>query len=186
MTNSNGRPATINPEILDQQPPANEAIERRILGMFIVAPETMDTLAGSIRAEHFYSRRHAKLFEHLQELRNGGGGKVDMALLRTRLKQSSDYEDIGGGAYLGELMDQCGMPGLAANYARDLVDFAGRRAMRAMAEDLIRDAQSGQVSASALVRRHGRHATALPSHPQGNLSDLRALRPVVHFRGRPW
>src|SRR5262245_10323126 len=94
-----GKPSS---EILDRQPPRNLDAEKAVLGSILLVPECCDDVVMHVRPEEFYDDAHRTLYGHMLALHENGG-RIDAMLLTERLRQSGDFEVIGGAAYLAEL-----------------------------------------------------------------------------------
>ena len=99
---SNGDMARRAKHLLDETPPANEAIERQLLGSLMLDDSGIDVL--NLRSGDFYSERHQLLFAELLAIHDQGQ-PFDMQLFVNRLKSKTvqgknALEGIGGFAYL--------------------------------------------------------------------------------------
>ncbi len=136
-------------EILDSVPPQDLEIERRLIGMLIVYPESIGEVSQTIRPEHFHGYGTSRLYRHLIAM----AGAVDVALLAARLKESGEYEDLGGAAYLAEAINDCTMPGLAKHYCKVLLDHARRRAIINTADRMLVHAYAGRMPVLELIEK---------------------------------
>ncbi len=134
-------------EILDSSPPQDLDIERRLIGMLIVHPETI--VSTTLLSAHFHGYRNRRLYKHLVAM----GGATDLALLVARLKEHGDYEDLGGAAYLAEATYDCGMPGLATHYCKVLRNHAIRRAIINTADRMLVHAYAARMPVGELVEK---------------------------------
>ena len=115
----------INSE-LDKVPQSQEA-EQAILGALlydnkIVYPEIRDI----IQPKHFYNPIHVRIAEAIFKM-SRRGQLADAIKLKNRFSQDETLVDIGGVEYLAILLENAPPLSTAPEYARLVVDMAGRR-----------------------------------------------------------
>jgi replicative DNA helicase len=115
-------------DIYAQQLPQNVEAERAVLGSILLLPEVFDEVALTIRATDFYDDANRRLYEHLLAMHDGGQ-RIDLMLLVDRLKKASQYESVGGAAYLAEIGRQVPTAAHAEYYARIVADKAVLRSL---------------------------------------------------------
>lgn len=71
-----------------------------VLGSILLLPDVANDLTLILRPDDFYDDANRKLYSHMMAMFDAGI-KIDVMLLVNRLKQSGDYELVGGSAYLG-------------------------------------------------------------------------------------
>lgn len=86
-------------------PPQNLDAERGVLGSLLLMNESIDEIGESLRPEHFYSDAHQKVFAAIHELYEQGVRGIDPITLAEELIRRQQFEDIGGAAYLAEILD---------------------------------------------------------------------------------
>ena len=140
-------------ELLDQTPPSDDGMEQRVIGMILLEPTTIDTLA--LKPEHFHDYRAAGVYTRMLEMR-AAGQPVDASLLVTWSREHhgrDDLEHLGGAAYLAEAMYEGGLPSLAGYYARVITDHAMRRALIQVAVQMLVDAYAADMPLAEFAAR---------------------------------
>lgn len=86
-------------------PPQNLDAERGVLGSILLLNEAIDEIGESLRAEHFYSDAHQKIFAAIIRLYDDGVRGIDAITLAEELIRRDEFEVAGGAAYLSEILD---------------------------------------------------------------------------------
>jgi replicative DNA helicase len=86
-------------------PPQNLDAERGVLGSILLLNEAIDEIGESLKAEHFYSDAHQKIYAAIHQLYEDGIRGIDAITLAEELIRRSDFESIGGAAYLTEILE---------------------------------------------------------------------------------
>ena len=84
-------------------PPQNLDAERSVLGSLILRNDTIDEI--HLRPEEFYSDQNLKLFRAVQDMWRSGSRAIDAVTLTEELNKRNELEEIGGEAYLAEILD---------------------------------------------------------------------------------
>ena len=106
----------------------NLEAERGALGTILIDPRFCDELATVVRPDDFYEEKHRKIYRCLLAM-NAESTGIDLALLTDRLRKQHELEDVGGEAYLAELMTSVPVTIHARYYARIVAEYATRRAL---------------------------------------------------------
>lgn len=88
-------------------PPSDLVAEAAVLSAIMLDSETAGTLArlrDYLLAEHFYSETHRRIFEAACAVVDAGG-RPDMVQVGSRLRESNRLAQVGGMAYLAEILD---------------------------------------------------------------------------------
>ena len=86
-------------------PPQNLDAERGVLGSVLLLNEAIDDVGEVLKAEHFYSDAHQKIFVAIRHLYENNVKGIDGVTLANELVRRGELEDVGGAAYLGEILD---------------------------------------------------------------------------------
>ncbi len=129
----------VSPELLDRMPPHSLEAEQGVLGSLLIDPELCDEVALVLHADDFYAEANAKLYRHMLAMHESGG-RIDVMLLRERLKQEGDFEAVGGNAYLAEVINAVPVAAHAVYYANIVRDKATLRALIHTSTEILRDA----------------------------------------------
>jgi replicative DNA helicase len=100
--------------------------EKSVLGAVLLDEEGLVKVVEHLKPSHFYKTAHKTIFEcmlNLYERRE----PIDLITLPQELKKQSSLENIGGVAYLTELVNSVPTASNAEFYAKIIVDSALRR-----------------------------------------------------------
>src|SRR5438128_1402630 len=89
----------------ERLPPQNLDAERSVLGSMLRDNKYISDVVNVVRAEHFYTDAHQKIFQAISTLYINRGQPADLVTLAEFLKQEQQIEDVGGYPYLAELWD---------------------------------------------------------------------------------
>jgi hypothetical protein len=78
--------------------------EAAVISAVLVDPAAMPKLEGILRAEHFYSEAHRQIYGAASALR-AAGKPVDIRLVATWLRDKDRLAQVGGPAYLTQVLD---------------------------------------------------------------------------------
>jgi replicative DNA helicase len=123
-------------DVYEREMPQNLDAERAVLGSILLMPSVLSDVTPIVKPQDFYDDAHRKIYEHLL----GMNAAIDVLLLSERLKQSGDYEDIGGAAYLAEIGRQVPTASHAKHYAKIVAEKASRRTAIHAAIDTMNEA----------------------------------------------
>ncbi len=115
-------------------PPQDTETERALLGALMLNQNAMYEVADVIGVDSFYVGKHRTIYDAMLSL-HGKGEPIDVVTVSGKLKQRKILADIGGAAYLSELVSAAASPGSARHYAeivqtkfvlRSLINAAAR------------------------------------------------------------
>ena len=151
---------------IDQLPPHSIEAEQGVLGCVLVAPEKISVVIESgLVADWFYDLRHRTLWEAFLKI-NGSGKPIDMIVLGQVLKDSGQFDGIGGLAYLSALVDSVPSGENVSYYIDILREKHLARAVLSVA--------SGFVSA---IYQHDGHPETLVSELEVGIAAARGSGP---------
>jgi replicative DNA helicase len=84
--------------------PHNNEAEQSVLGAIMLEPEKWDEVNDVISEEHFYKTAHRTIYTAFREL-NIKGQPIDILTVSELLKKKDEIEQIGGAAYLAEILN---------------------------------------------------------------------------------
>lgn len=119
----------------DRLPPQDLNAEQCTIGALILAGNDQATFAEVrtiISADDFYRSDHATLFQAIEHLRRTGK-PVDAVTLRDELIRAKEWDNIGGVAYIGELLNSVPSAAHAMHYAKIVRDKSIGRTIIAIA-----------------------------------------------------
>jgi replicative DNA helicase len=103
-------------KIVTRIPPHNIDSERALLGSIMLRPEAIHEIMDILKPESFYSEKHRIIFKSMNELFNKNE-PIDLLTLSSRLTEKNQTEQIGGTAYLTELVNLVPSSANAEHYA---------------------------------------------------------------------
>jgi replicative DNA helicase len=104
-------------------PPQNLQAEEAIISAVLIDNSTLLDVVELIGPEDFYKTAHQKIFSAITDLFNRNE-PVDLVTVTNRLKTRGHLDEIGGAAYLAQMMDAAPMAVNAQHYARIVHDKA--------------------------------------------------------------
>ena len=97
--------------------PANLEAERAVLGSLMIDPDAIIKVANFLRAEDFFRERHSWLYEAMLAL-NERREPLDFVTIVDELERRNQLEEIGGPAYLTDLISNTPTAMYVDHYAR--------------------------------------------------------------------
>jgi len=98
-------------------PPQDIDTEKALLGSIMLNPNAMYEVADIISPDSFYASKHKIIYEAMTSLFSKGD-PIDLVTLSGRLKEKKQIKQIGGSAYLSELVENVASPTSAGHYAQ--------------------------------------------------------------------
>lgn len=86
-------------------PPQNLDAERGVLGSILLLNEAIDDVGEVLKADHFYSDGHQKIYAAIRDLYENNIRGIDAVTLSEELIRREHFEEIGGAGYLAEILD---------------------------------------------------------------------------------
>jgi len=118
----------------ERMPPQNLEAEKSVLGAILIDENAVVQVVEDLRAEHFYSPQHGKIYEAILNLFERRE-PIDIVTVTDELKSMGALEEVGGSAYLAELSSLVPTSGHAAHYGRIIQEcYLKRRLISAAAE----------------------------------------------------
>lgn len=134
-------------------PPHDLALECCVIGSVLLDHNAFYRMESQFVPENFYAPAHQEIVAVMRQLL-GAGRTPDGHALREHFEASSSLSQIGGAAYLEELLTHGEVGPAVADYARMLESFAARRSVLTAAgdlQDLAADAVSGFKDADQVL-----------------------------------
>lgn len=98
-------------------PPHNEEAEQHVLGSLLMDKNAMIKIVDFLRTKDFYNRNHQMIYDTMLELYQKSE-PIDMVTLSNRLKEKQSLKEIGGSAYLTQLVNSVSSAGYIIHHAR--------------------------------------------------------------------
>lgn len=86
-------------------PPQNLDAERGVLGSIMLLNEAIDDVGEVLKVDHFYADPHQKIYAAIRDLYENNVRGIDAVTLAEELMRREQYEEIGGAAYLAEILE---------------------------------------------------------------------------------
>ena len=102
---------------IERLPPQNIEAEEAILGCLLIDPDAIIKIASFLRPEDFYSANHGSIYDAIMSL-NGRQEPIDFVTLVDELERSEQLANIGGPAYIADLISTTPTAIYVDHYAR--------------------------------------------------------------------
>lgn len=153
--------------------PQDLAAEMAVLGSLLIDPQAIYEV-GALQPEHFYLQKHRFIFEALRGL-NQRNNPLDFLTVTSELERRGQLENVGGAAFISELIG--GVPS-AVNvdtYARAVVETATRRRLLEFAQTAGRLAFDGSLSLEEVLSKAETGLLQLRGHEGTGPQSFRAI-----------
>ncbi len=138
------------PHRIDREQPFSLESEVGVLGSVLLMPELADDLVSDLQPEDFFEPAHQILFRHIFAM-HGAGEKIDITLLRERLKSVDELDSVGGAANLARIFTAVATPAHAKYYANIVREKSTLRQVIQTCSDLVQRAYEPGENAKALL-----------------------------------
>src|SRR3989338_5813597 len=106
-----------NPKI----PPHDDTAETSVLGSILIDKDAISEVVDFLQPQHFYKELNGFVYEAMLSLFEKHE-PVDLVTVTAELKKKGNYKDIGGTAYLSELINNVATSANIESYARLITD----------------------------------------------------------------
>ena len=130
--------------------PHSEEAERSVLGAVLVDNTQFERAQEILRSSSFYSPRHQKIFSALEDLVEAGTA-LDVITLKAALERAGRLEEIGGPAYLAELLEGVPRSANVEHYARIVKEKNTLRELIRRSQSILSEAISGHGALDQLL-----------------------------------
>ena len=97
-------------------PPHDVEMEKALLGALMLSQNAMYETADLVSPDSFYSGKHRAIYDAMLGL-HAKNDPVDVVAVTSKLKERKELKDVGGAAYLSEIVNSAASPGSARHYA---------------------------------------------------------------------
>jgi replicative DNA helicase len=118
----------------------------------LLLPEVFDEVSLIVRCGDFYDQANAILYEHMLAMHDANE-RIDLMLLVERLRRAECYDQVGGAAYLGEVMKEVPTAAHAVYYARIVADKSVLRSLILASTQIVHDAYDPTTETRQLLGR---------------------------------
>lgn len=133
-------------------PPQNLAAEQSVLGCVLLENNALDEVQDVLHADHFYSDVHQLLYATVVKLRENGKA-VDVVTLADELEERNQLAEIGGAAYLMEILETVPYAAHVKHYAEIVRDKWIQRSLTNVCTEVLRDCYEGSDETSEVLKR---------------------------------
>ena len=175
--------------------PSNEAAEKAVLGAFLVDPHFAFERAAWLTLDDFYVGRHRILFGAMCTLHKQGK-PLDFLVLADHLDLVGKLREVGGAAYLTELIQSTPSALQIEQYAKIVRRCAGRRALQLGLQTFLQEMINGKhgdcdadIIAGEFAVRLRRRVVTLPAataRVPASWADLDDLIGPVEWAWEGW
>ncbi|MBW3540947.1 MAG: replicative DNA helicase [Planctomycetes bacterium] len=138
-------------DIFDKLPPQNLDAERSVLGSMLLSQDAIDEAADLLEARHFYSDSHQRVCSAIYRLYENGSGGIDAVTVAEELERHADLAEIGGPAYLAQLLEAPPLTAHARYYANIVREKFVLRTLREACTQILRDISDEPDDAADLL-----------------------------------
>lgn len=124
--------------------PHNEEVEQALLGALLVNNRSLEKVTEYLRAEHFYSAVHGKIYEAICKFVERGQDASPITL-KSFFEKEADLAHVGGGQYLADLAASVVSVLNVEDYGRTIYELHLRRALVTLGEDVVNEAYDHNV-----------------------------------------
>jgi replicative DNA helicase len=102
---------------MNRVPPQDLDIERAVLGALMLNPGAIHEVADILSVDSMYSGVHRTIYDAMLGL-HARSEPIDVVTVAAKLKERQELKEIGGAAFLNELVGGAASPGSARHYAQ--------------------------------------------------------------------
>ena len=137
--------------------PNNAEVEQALLGALLINNEATHRVSSFLRPEHFHEPVHQRIYGQI--LRFMERGQIaNPATLKPLFDSDPAPNAVGGASYLARLVGSAISIINVEDYAKIIHDFALRRALIDIGEDVVNEAYDGQAERRAIEQiEHAEH-----------------------------
>lgn len=125
-------------------------IEQAILGALLFEQDAIVDIADLLSPDTFYRPQHQDIYKAIEQLFKQGH-PIDLISVTEALRQAGKLEMVGGSAYLAELTTKINSAANIEYYARILSEYALRRDLIRVAEEIQQKASVSHVDVFELL-----------------------------------
>lgn len=128
-------------DTFDKLPPHDIEAEKCLLASMMLDPEIIERVAGQFNRDAFYTTDNQIIFDILMQM-NMAGLRIDAITLRAQLAKRMLLEEIGGTAYIAEILGTVPSAAHWESYQRIIKNKAHLRGAIAAANEVLRSCYS--------------------------------------------
>lgn len=133
-------------------PPHSQEAESSVLGALLIDRDSVIAIAEFLKPSHFYDDRHSRIYETILELYEARE-PIDILTVSEKLRKKKVLKEIGGVAYLGDLVSLVPTAAHIEHYGKIVKDQATKRNLIQMATKLAELSFDDSASTEELLDR---------------------------------
>lgn len=137
-------------EFSERVPPQSPEAEMAVLGSMLIEKEAIESALEILEAKHFYNDSHKKIFKAIADIHNKNRA-VDILTLSEELKKQNQLQELGGEAYLSELIGKVSTAAHVQNYAEIVRHKAVLRELINVSTGIVERSYSQQQDTDVLL-----------------------------------
>lgn len=137
----------------EKLPPQNLDAERSVLGCILLLNEAIDEVADVLQARHFYSDVHQRIYAAVHDMYENGMHAIDVVTLAEELDKRSELDEIGGVAYLSEILETVPHAAHAKYYADIVCDKWVQRSLIYACSEILRESYEASGETEDILQR---------------------------------
>lgn len=98
-------------------PPQDIEAEKSLLGSLMIDKDAIIKIADFLHADDFYKKSHSQIYQVIEDLFSKGE-PIDLISISSKLKEKEQLEEVGGVAYLTELINTVPTASHVSTYAK--------------------------------------------------------------------
>jgi replicative DNA helicase len=157
-------------------PPNDLDAEAAILSAILIDPSAIDKVLQFLRAEHFYSEAHRRIFEAALELREKGQ-PVDYIQVSSYLRDRERLQQVGGMPFLTELLNVAPALANVEAYAETVFEKSRVRQIILAAQRVVAEGYVDYGNAQAFIDRAEQSIYQIAR--TGSSSSVEHIRPIL-------
>jgi replicative DNA helicase len=155
--------------------PNSQAAEMAVLGSLLIDPNTggaWSKVAGKLRADDFYQVRHQTIYSTIAQMHRHSVS-LDHVTLSEALERQGELGNIGGDAYLIQVVNETPTSANIEAYAEEIIEAAGHRSLIADASDVVKRAYEREPLEELLGWNQTRLFERMERRGIGQLTNMR-------------
>jgi replicative DNA helicase len=142
-------------------PPQNLDAEKGVLGSVLLINEAIDEVGESLRADHFYHDAHHKIYAAIHDLYENNVRGIDSVTLAEELERRGQLEEVGGAAYVIEIVDSVPHAAHVRYYANIVREKWMQRTLISACTNILSDCYEPQGTVDDLLQSAERRVFAI-------------------------
>lgn len=155
-------------EWLGKIPPQDLVAEKSVLGSVLFSSEAFDEVIPLLQSSCFYADAHRRIFQCVHRMYEQGIRAIDAVTLAHELKKQGDFEEVGGAAYLNEIMSAVPHAAHAAYYARIVRDKWLQRSLIEACTESLKEAYHGNDEVEDILAQAERRIFGIVEQQENN------------------